>query len=326
MYVIALCMILSCRFEPEPLFGTFVCEIEPGDTTAIIIQKDSIVDDFGSDNNVKIYSVFSHENNEKYVSGFEYSTYQKDEEGRLYIKIKNGQNIYVINKSSISYDNSITFKKTISYLDENEVINTYHIKLKKQKEERERMQQIEQQPIEISFIKGCGFSPFNTRFWGNERKTYGYMFKAVLKNRSSRTFIKANFENKNHSDNWWWNAKRHPHIEIMLNTPIRLSNINYGTSYGNWKKMDANKIPQINFEKPWKPGEEMNIDIYLQPDVTRGTMGEGYGDFLSPSHFNYEPTHCILRIPIYLEDAKGYKKQTYIDINILDDYIKVNPN
>ena len=193
----------------------------------------------------------------------------------------------------------------------------------------EREQLAFEQPLQISNTTDNGFERFNFQIMGNEKKTVGYRLKGSFINISDKTFVKVEF---NDPDVYFWaDAKKTPHVEVSLNDTLRLACVNFGDSFGNWSKTENIKLPSASFENPWRPNETKNFEMYFQPDVTCGYyIGiDDYGDLLQPVHFKYEPNSCIVKIPIYVEDANGYKKQMLLSLDIMDDFksfASENPN
>lgn len=221
-------------------------------------------------------------------------------------------NLKNIDKRVIAYYGGKKTKATESFIQEAEIIQ--------QKRDEQQRQLAENQPIQLVKVMEHGFEAFKFRFWGTTYNSVGYKLKCKLKNISRRTFVKAEFVNK--QINFWGDAMRNPYITIELNNTMRLSCVNFGGSFDNWKKTREIRIPEINFDSPWRPSKQKEIALYFQPDVTRGFYWgiEGYGELLQRVHFKYIPTECTLNIPIYLEDATGYKKQINICLDIIDDY------
>lgn len=192
--------------------------------------------------------------------------------------------------------------------------------------QKEREIQIEQQkladeqPLQLLNVTDSGFEEFSFNLLGSENKTVGYRFKGSLINISDKTFINVEFIDTN--DSFWADAKRNPYIEINLNDTFRLACVDFGSRFGNWTKIKEINLPSTSYESPWRPHEIQSFVIYFQPDVTNGYyIGvNDYGKCLQPVHFNYEPNSCLLNIPIYLEDAKGYKKQMFLSFDIMNDF------
>jgi hypothetical protein len=191
---------------------------------------------------------------------------------------------------------------------------------KKEAFELEQQKLALEQPLQFLNATDFGFEEFSFSLFGNKHKTVGYRLKGKLINMSDKTFVNVEFVDKN--DSFWANAKRNPYVEINLNKTFRLSCVDFGPSFDNWAKIEDIDLPTISYESPWKPNYIEIFEMYFQPDVTSGYyIGvNDYGECLQPVHFNYEPNSCILKIPIYVEDSKEYKKQMFITIDIMDDY------
>jgi hypothetical protein len=204
-----------------------------------------------------------------------------------------------------------------------EILDSIKYEIQKKKEEElEAQRLIEQQPVQLLHATDSGFEEFNFSLFGKKHKTVGYIIKGKFINKSDKTFVNVEFVDKNLS---WYDVQRNPYVEINLNKAFRISCVDYGPSYGNWKKIKNIHLPTTSYESPWRANEIQSFEFYFQPDVTSGNDN---GKGLQPVHFNYEPNSCLLIIPIYLEDSKGYKKQTYLSFDIMDDYKnfqKTNP-
>ena len=178
------------------------------------------------------------------------------------------------------------------------------------------------QPIQLSEPIEHRFESFEfgRPFSGYVYKTAGYVLKGKFTNISSKTFVTAEFTDRNVT--FWADAMHNPYVEIKLNNIMRLSCVNFGSAFGNWNKIWKIGIPEVDFKSPWRPSEEKTVTLYFQPDITCGYyLGvDDYGKMLERVHFQYEPTECTLIIPIYLEDAQGYKLQEYLRFDILEDY------
>ena len=177
-----------------------------------------------------------------------------------------------------------------------------------------------EQPLQLSNATDMGFEGFSFKLLGNEKKSIGYRLKGSFINISDKTFVKVEFVDS--EDFFWADAKRNPYIEIILNNPIRLASVDFGERFDNWAKMENIVLPSASFENPWRPNEIKSFEMYFQPDVTCGYyIGvDDYGECLQPVHFNYEPNSCLLKIPIYVEDANGYKKQMFLSFDIMNDF------
>ena len=226
--------------------------------------------------------------------------------------------------------------KKISYI---QILNSIKIEIQKEieiqleeqrlaKEQRllEEQRLIKQQPVQFLHATDSGFEEFSFSLFGNKHKTVGYRIKGKLINMSDKTFVNVEFVDK--SNSFWANAQRNPYVEINLHNAFRLACVDFGSSFSNWKKIKNIDLPTASYESPWRAGEIQSFELYFQPDVTRGYyIGvDDYGECLQPVHFNYEPNSCLLIIPIYLEDSKGYKKQTFLSFDIMDDYKNLNKN
>lgn len=192
--------------------------------------------------------------------------------------------------------------------------------------QKEREIQIERQrialdkPLQLLNTTYTGFEEFNFSLFGNEKKTIGYIFIGSFINISDKTFVNVKFEDKD--DSFWADAKRHPYVEINLNNTFRLACVDFGSRFDNWTRIEDIDLPLASYEKPWGPNEIKFFEMYFQPDVTCGYFigVDDYGECLQPIHFDYEPNSCLLKIPIYVEDANGYKKQMFLSFDIMNNF------
>ena len=208
--------------------------------------------------------------------------------------------------------------KNITYL---QILDSIKIEIQKERAiQIERQKLAAAQPLQLLKVTGSGFEKFSFNLLGNEYKTVGYRFKGSFVNISDKTFISVEFMDI--SDSFWADAKRNPYIEINLNDTFRLACVDFGSRFGNWTKIKDIVLPSASYESPWRPHEIKSFEMYFQPDITHGYFigVNDYGECLQLVHFNYEPNLCLLKIPIYVEDAKGYKKQMFLSFDIISDY------
>lgn len=218
-------------------------------------------------------------------------------------------------------DHYIKNEELVLKISYSQILDSIKDEIQKEREkELEAQRLIEEQPLQLLGYPETGFEEFTYGLFGKKYNTVGYLLKGSLINMSEKTFVKVEFEDKN--DPFWGNARRNPYVEINLNNPFRLSCVDFGPSFSNWSKIKEIKLPEASYESPWNEGLIQDFEFYFQPDITRGYyIGvDDYGECLQPVHFNYEPNSCILIIPIYLEDAKGYKKQMFLSFDIMSDY------
>lgn len=202
-----------------------------------------------------------------------------------------------------------------------QILDSIKSEIQKEREiQLERQRLALEQPLQLLNASDAGFEEFSFKFFGNEKKTIGYRLKGSLINNSDKTFVEVKFEDSD--DSFWADAKRNPHVEINLNNTFRLSCVDFGPRFDNWTKIGNIVLPSASYENPWKPNEIKSFEMYFQPDVTCGYyIGvNDYGECLQLVHFNYEPNSCLLKIPIYVEDANGYKKQLFLSFDILNDF------
>lgn len=178
-----------------------------------------------------------------------------------------------------------------------------------------------EQPLQLSNATDMGFEEFSFKLSGYEKNTVGYRLTGSFVNISDKTFVKVEFVDVS-QESFFAEAKRNPYIEIDLNNAFRLSCVDFGRRFDNWVKTENISLPSASFENPWRPNEMRNFEMYFQPDVTGGYYygSYDYGECIQPVHFNYEPNSCLLMIPIYVEDAKGYKKQMFLSFDIMKDF------
>ena len=202
-----------------------------------------------------------------------------------------------------------------------QILDSIKAEIQKEREiQLERQRLALEQPLQLLNVTDSGFEEFSFNILGSEYKTVGYRFKGSLINISDKTFINVEFIDTD--DSFWADAKRNPYIEINLNDTFRLACVDFGSRFGNWAKIKDVKLPLTSYESPWRPNEIQSFEIYFQPDVTTGYFigVDDYGVCLQLVHFNYEPNSCFLKIPIYLKDAKGYKKQMFLSFDIMNDF------
>lgn len=218
-------------------------------------------------------------------------------------------------------DHAVENERELKNKTYNQILESIKAKIKEEREiELERQRLVREQPIQFLHATDTGFEKFSFKLFGNETKTVGYRLKGSLINMSDKTFVKTEFANED--DSFWADAKRNPYVEIILTDTFRLSCIDFGPRFDNWDKVENIVLPTASYEHPWKAHEIKDFEMYFQPDVTCGYyLGvDDYGECPKPIHFNYEPNSCLLKIPIYLEDANGYKKQMFLTFDIMNDF------
>lgn len=214
-------------------------------------------------------------------------------------------------------ENGGKFKNKI-YL---QILDSIKVEIQKEREvQLERQRLVFEQPLQLLNATDFGFEEFSFKLFGHETETVGFRLKGSLINNSDKTYVNVEFVDNDNS--FWANAKRNPYIEICLNDTFRLACVDFGLSFGNWAKIKDIDLPKTSYETPWRPNEIKSIQMYFQPDVTCGYyIGvNDYGKCLQPVHFNYDPNSCLLKIPIYLEDAKGYRKQMFLSFDIMNNF------
>ena len=188
-------------------------------------------------------------------------------------------------------------KNRNAYLEklEKETIEILEQRIKKE-QEYELRRLVENQPIQLIETIGHGFN------MNNDGGIF-YMLKGKFKNISQKTFVVAEIYKKGAR----WNEIGNAHILIKLNNTLYLEHKN------------EYDVLNVDFESPWRPSEEKVISLYLKNRYPSYVAAAATGN-LGSVHFQYEPTECTLIIPIYLEDAQGYKLQEYLRFDILEDY------
>lgn len=215
------------------------------------------------------------------------------------ITYNNGETTQVsenfIKNAEIKYQESE--KNRNAYLErlEKETIEILEQRIKKEQEEELR-RLIERQPIQLIETIRHGFN------MNNDGGIF-YILKGKFKNISQKTFVAADIYKKGAR----WDEIGNAHILIELNNKLYLEDKN------------GYDVLDVGFESPWRPSEEKVISLHFKNRYSTYVVAAATGNLWS-AHFQYEPTECTLIIPIYLEDAQGYKLQEYLRFNILEDY------
>lgn len=198
--------------------------------------------------------------------------------------------------------------KNKTYLQILDSIKEAHLKWQleqeKLREEQERLR--EEQPLYPDLDSLFGHFKKNPFY----KDDVAFTIRGVLTNITDKTFVMVKFFENDADSNVEW-IKRKPHVEIKLNDIFRLS-----SPYTD-KKIIKSVFPTASYEKPWKPNETRKFIIHL---LNRAPGFNNREQILKPVHFNYDPIYCRLKIPIYLEDANGYKKQMFLKYDIKDLY------
>lgn len=288
-------------------------DFAPRDT--IVYRQYNAHNDVEDKNIIRNFNSADHDWNRISVDAKISYQYEYDQQGNWVCRAKYvNDRLYSINKRHIKYYGGEMSKPTQEFIDD----------ILAQNEKQKRL--AEERPLQFLEITQHRFEPLTFQLLGSTYKSVGYHLKGEMVNVSDRTFVVLHL--RDHEIDWWYDARRSPHIEVLMNDTMRISCVQFDHRFDNWHKMDNVQIPQISFSSPWKPGEIKEIDLYFQPNVSGGYYigDDSWGSLLQPIHFNYEPASCALHIPVYVEDPQGYKQQFYLSFDILDDYKSANLN
>ncbi|MFQ8804370.1 MAG: hypothetical protein ACLR8Y_03650 [Alistipes indistinctus] len=288
-------------------------DFAPRDT--IVYRQYNAHNDVEDKNIIRNFNSVDHDRDRISVDAKISYQYEYDQQGNWVCRAKYvNDRLYSINKRHIKYYGGEMSKPTQEFIDD----------ILAQNEKQKRL--AEERPLQFLEITQHRFEPLTFQLLGSTYKSVGYHLKGEMVNVSDRTFVVLHL--RDHEIDWWYDARRSPHIEVLMNDTMRISCVQFDHRFDNWHKMDNVQIPQINFSSPWKPGEIKEIDLYFQPNVSGGYYigDDSWGSLLQPIHFNYEPASCVLHIPVYVEDPQGYKQQFYLSFDILDDYKSANLN